>query len=820
MDLQFTLKNQVINRIDRNTVVSGSRNYLYAKFTFLSEDWHAPVTVIFGKYSVLLDSENKCLVPWEVLENPGSFDVSAFCGDLQTANTVRVFVAKSGYIQGETPSEPTPDVYTQLAGMVQDAIERAEEATETATGAATSAGEFADNAEKSAQAAAQSELSAAEAATAAGNMAADAAASAQAAHQSAEQAAQVVVGAGQIVKDAETAALAAINEAESAAVLTVNQAGQIQTNAVNQAGTSALSSISTAKTDALNGIDSTKNDAVDTIIESRNEAVQGAETAIADIKNQAVSNVQSVGQSAVGAVEEAQTQATEAVDTAGNQALQDISDAKTSATSAVNTAGENAVNSVNSAGQATIENAQTAITAAKNQAVSGVESAGQSATENVQNAQTTAVEAVETAQTTAVQAVQDAGTAEVEKINDILPVPTEADAGKVPVAKPDGTGYELGTVEGGGAIDDENISAETTWSSQNIVQKLCPPFEVSGSVVTCNPVEGSQLNTVVQIAPVQVGTGDPSTENVRPIKGFDTVNVWRGGKNLYNGLESVEFIKSHILTNVILYPGTYTFSANIASTDTNSTSCYVIMQNGNTSIKEFSIGRGDFSYKTFTLDKIVNRIILYASTGAANSEGDTASFSNIQIELGSVATDYEPYRGETFTVALGQTVYGGTLDLTSGVLTVTHTLGVLDGLELPVYVGTLFNGYWASYNGPYANGKLPICNIAKGVILNQTTGYTLRADYNQFRFQGFAEYYPTVNDFKAFLQTQNAQIVVELASPIVIQLSPQEILALSGENTVYADAGDVTVSGYSDPTTIIKNLADRIAALEQNAIGG
>ena len=160
MNLQFTLKNQVINRTDRNTVVSSSKNYLYAKFVFLSEDWKAPVTVIFGKYSVLLDSENKCLVPWEVLENPGSFTVSAFCGDLQTANTVSVYVEKSGYIQGETPEEPTPDVYAQLVGMVQDAIERAEEATETATGAATSAGEFADNAEKSAQAAAQSEKNA------------------------------------------------------------------------------------------------------------------------------------------------------------------------------------------------------------------------------------------------------------------------------------------------------------------------------------------------------------------------------------------------------------------------------------------------------------------------------------------------------------------------------------------------------------------------------------------------------------------------------------------------------------------------------------
>ena len=64
------------------------------------------------------------------------------------------------------------------------------------------------------------------------------------------------------------------------------------------------------------------------------------------------------------------------------------------------------------------------------------------------------------------------------------------------------------------------------------------------------------------------------------------------------------------------------------------------------------------------------------------------------------------------------------------------------------------------------------------------------------------------------------EVVADIGVPFTIQLTPQEILALSGVNTVYADAGDVTVSGHSDPTTIIKNLTDRIAALEQNAIGG
>ena len=45
------------------------------------------------------------------------------------------------------------------------------------------------------------------------------------------------------------------------------------------------------------------------------------------------------------------------------------------------------------------------------------------------------------------------------------------------------------------------------------------------------------------------------------------------------------------------------------------------------------------------------------------TEGSSYDFT-IQIAVGTEKlTSYEPYRGETIAVALGQTVYGGTLDV-------------------------------------------------------------------------------------------------------------------------------------------------------------
>lgn len=81
-------------------------------------------------------------------------------------------------------------------------------------------------------------------------------------------------------------------------------------------------------------------------------------------------------------------------------------------------------------------------------------------------------------------------------------------------------------------INDTQITTKNPWSSMQIVNTLCPPFTVSGSVVQCTPVANSPLDVQVEITPTQEGTGDPSPDNVRPITGWDSVNIWRAGKNL------------------------------------------------------------------------------------------------------------------------------------------------------------------------------------------------------------------------------------------------------------------------------------------------
>ena len=127
MILFFNVDKQIITRTDNEHVVQDSQNYLYAHFDF-SEEWTGQITAVFkGKdgqaYNVLLDNMGQCLVPWEVLTQI-SFDISVFCGDLITANVVRIYTVESGYEIGIEGRIPTPDVYTQIMEKIEEIEEQ------------------------------------------------------------------------------------------------------------------------------------------------------------------------------------------------------------------------------------------------------------------------------------------------------------------------------------------------------------------------------------------------------------------------------------------------------------------------------------------------------------------------------------------------------------------------------------------------------------------------------------------------------------------------------------------------------------------------
>nr|DAL32918.1 MAG TPA_asm: collagen alpha 1(VIII) chain protein [Caudoviricetes sp.] len=84
----------------------------------------------------------------------------------------------------------------------------------------------------------------------------------------------------------------------------------------------------------------------------------------------------------------------------------------------------------------------------------------------------------------------------------------------------------------GTQIDDTAITESAPWSSKHIVDMLCPPLEETGNPVQCYPVVGYPWGVKAEWEPMQDGSGTPSPENIRPIKGRDRVTVERCGENL------------------------------------------------------------------------------------------------------------------------------------------------------------------------------------------------------------------------------------------------------------------------------------------------
>lgn len=123
MELNFTVTNQRIKYVSNLYIVEKSRNYLTAKFSFSGSEWkNVAKTAIFKKddnvINVLLDENGRCPVPWELITK-GTLKVSVFGGDLVTVDTAEVKILKSGYEEGNAPSEPTSDVYAQILAELQ-----------------------------------------------------------------------------------------------------------------------------------------------------------------------------------------------------------------------------------------------------------------------------------------------------------------------------------------------------------------------------------------------------------------------------------------------------------------------------------------------------------------------------------------------------------------------------------------------------------------------------------------------------------------------------------------------------------------------------
>ena len=292
----------------------------------------------------------------------------------------------------------------------------------------------------------------------------------------------------------------------------------------------------------------------------------------------------------------------------------------------------------------------------------------------------------------------------------------------------------------------------------------------SGSVVSiANARRRDAKSAVVTLQPIQDlhGYANPwvggAGKNLAPFEdvlpdGFTKTE--RGiTVTVHNGIVHLEGVsESQTTWNILDYQTVWNISGNISnypiSAGTYSIAtgltCRINGTNkgGTFSITETSYIRGFYIFVSANkYQQQVNQDIVLAITAGSTIPTEWTPYENLcpisghsAVTLNHAGTSQSD-NPTSVTVQLGQTVYGGTVDLCSGV-------GTLTMANIASYNGETIGEPWLSSMDKYVAGATP------------TTG---------------------------------AQVVYTLATPITFQLSPNQLEMLERYNTLWADEGDIEV---------------------------
>ena len=193
------------------------------------------------------------------------------------------------------------------------------------------------------------------------------------------------------------------------------------------------------------------------------------------------------------------------------------------------------------------------------------------------------------------------------------------------------------------------------------------------------------------------------------------------------------------------------------------------------------------------------------------------SANEVFFNYPSTDTEYHAYQGSSYSVTWEDeagTVYGGTVDVVSGLLTIdrgSYTFVGNEAFELiqndQVEVFDFFALRYSNFtnriqNWNVLNDATMSCYPVENRVLYWYSG-GVGKDNCAWTVKNYAglcirnDSIATTEALKSSLIGQT--ICYKLSTPITIQLTPQQVTALKGYNAVWSDAGPVEVVAYGTP---------------------
>lgn len=401
----------------------------------------------------------------------------------------------------------------------------------------------------------------------------------------------------------------------------------------------------------------------------------------------------------------------------------------------------------------------------------------------------------------------------------------------------------------------------TLAAMENTLTDNAPAIVVESSgepLLITDGADRPAVHAVSVITPIQAGSGTPSPQNIRPVIGQSAVTFCHSGTNIldvatceistnqvhssptYSLERTATGVKMTLVKDTsdswvraLIYLGTreellgktITAAAEYTTTASGNAANMVL---ASADVRDgYLDAHTAFTTPTQGLTRCTGTVpddakayiylVLYLGYGFNGSSGDTVEWSSIRVSFGSSVPQWQPAHRTTLSATLPETVYGGTLDWVTGLLTVDHRCITLTGSESWYYNGTQFV---MSLGKPGTN-KTGFCSHYKYQIAGQAAAMYVDGQYLAAGY-GISNKFATTADWKAWLSEQHTsgtpvQVVYPVAEPYTIQLTPHQLNLLKGHNSLWGSCGSTHLTYIADTRLYIDNAIASLASGILNA---
>ena len=396
---------------------------------------------------------------------------------------------------------------------------------------------------------------------------------------------------------------------------------------------------------------------------------------------------------------------------------------------------------------------------------------------------------------------------------------------------------DINELKGKDTAQDERIAAmEQVTTATTIGPVAFASFDASAANM---PLKG----LTVDIEPMQSGSGDPSPDNVRPITGWTGCKLHHTGVSLIGGDAFIGNTFSKTATGYQLsYNGSSISSRASAFADIRGLPAgrYTIAMlnpsypagvevniRRNTAGSTVTMGAiinadSATGRRTYDIPENTTSLQLYIIPGTTSLN---TSITMSDIVIVREGDESEPYKGNTYDITFPTevgTVYGGTLSISadgSGELTVDSKIAQMDALTWNTETGSVVR-FFCRISGmkrAAARSLNIICSCYKANIGGAfNDDFTIYNAANNELVYLYDSRFTTLEEFLPSLEGQ--YFVYPLMSPITYKITAEQVTTLLGENNIWANRGDVTVT-YGAYLEAIKELVDKREMREEQVEG-